>query len=72
MNKIKVTVAKLDGSVSFEVREQDKLIIKDTINGKCSGEFHKEYLVNSSTLSLTSVITGYKGNKPEISINVID
>ncbi|HCT2305029.1 TPA: hypothetical protein OTQ99_002096 [Proteus mirabilis] len=72
MNKIKVTIAKLDGSVSFEIREQDKLIIKDTINGKCSGEFYKEYLVNSSTLSLTSVITGYKGNKPEISINVID
>lgn len=72
MNKIKVTIAKLNGSVSFEVREQDELIIKDTINGKCSSEFHKEYIVNSSTLSLTSVVTEYKGNKPEISTKVIN
>ncbi|MGJ3352761.1 hypothetical protein [Providencia sp. Je.9.19] len=71
MKAIQVTALKLNGSISFEVYQQGKLLIKDTFSGKSVAEFNKKYNVDCISQEVTVVTTYCDSDTVEISVKVI-
>ncbi|MBV2190263.1 MULTISPECIES: hypothetical protein [Providencia] len=71
MKTIQVTVTKLSGSVSFEVHQGSNLLIKDTLYGKSSAEFHKKYKVSCTSDEFLITTTHSDSEDVEISVKVI-
>lgn len=71
MKTIQVTATKLDGSVSFEVHQNDECLVKDTFHGKTSTQFIRKYPVNCTSDKISITTTHIDSEDVGISVKVI-